>query len=269
MMGNMARKRLGEMLLDAGMISDTSLRTALAEQRRWGGSLGRTLIDLKMVSEEDLVGVLSRQLNMPVVDLDNLNIPQPVIELVPAEMCVQHSIVPFAQPMKFLDVAMVDPTNLGIIDELRIRTQLNVRSFLAGPKMIERAIAKYYRRGFGVFRGNNADGLEVEGSPATARSQSSASINVAQLDQAARRGADERTVGPHLDGVRPFPRVAARDTLAPVPTNERTAEIIALQNRVSELEALVARDENVLRKILGLLVEKGLATREEVLDRLK
>jgi type IV pilus assembly protein PilB len=255
MLCDMARKRLGEMLLDAGMISDTSLRTALAEQRRWGGSLGRTLIDLKMVSEEDLVGVLSRQLNMPVVDLDNMEIPQPVIELINGELCVQHSIVPFAQPMKFLDVAMVDPTNLGIIDELRIRTQLNVRSFLAGPKMIERAIAKYYRRGFGVFRGSNTDGLEVE---ASTRNQSSASIDVAQLDLAARP-----------DGVRPFPRVAARDTLAPVPTNERTAEIIALQNRVSELEALVARDENVLRKILGLLVEKGLATREEVLERLK
>ena len=51
--------------------------------------------------------------------------------------------------MKFLDVAMAEPTNLGIIDELRIRTQLNIRPYLAGPKMIERAIAKHYRRGFG------------------------------------------------------------------------------------------------------------------------
>ena len=111
----MARKRLGEMLLDAGILSEDSLRTALAEQRRWGGTLGRTLIDLKMIGEEELVGMLSRQLNMPSVDLDAMEVPQPVIELVSAELCLQHSLVPFAQPMKFLDVAMVDPTNMGII----------------------------------------------------------------------------------------------------------------------------------------------------------
>lgn len=255
----MARKRLGEMLLDAGMLTEDSLRTALAEQRRWGGTLGRTLIDLKMIGEEELVGVLSRQLNMPSVDLDSMEVPQPVVELVSAELCLQHSLMPFAQPMKFLDVAMVDPTNMGIIDELRIRTQLNVRSFLAGPKMIERAIAKYYRRGFGVFRGNNPDGLAVDSQP---RHPGQPGPGVATHSQAA-------PAAPTTSGVRPFPRVSARDTLAPVPTNERTAEITALQNRVSELEVLVARDEDVLRKILGLLVEKGLATREEVLERLR
>ncbi len=257
----MARKRLGEMLLDAGILSEDSLRTALAEQRRWGGTLGRTLIDLKMIGEEELVGMLSRQLNMPSVDLDAMEVPQPVIELVSAELCLQHSLVPFAQPMKFLDVAMVDPTNMGIIDELRIRTQLNVRSFLAGPKMIERAIAKYYRRGFGVFRENNSTGLAVDTRPLPSSQPGLGGSHLAN-DQAA----VEATAG---GGVRPFPRVSARDTLAPVPTNERTAEITALQNRVSELEVLVARDEDVLRKILGLLVEKGVATREEVLERLK
>ena len=256
----MARKRLGELLLDAGMLTEDALRTALAEQRRWGGTLGRTLIDLKMIGEDELVGVLSRQLNMPSVDLDNMEVAQPVVELVSAELCLQHSLMPFGQPMKFLDVAMVDPTNLGIIDELRIRTQLNVRSFLAGPKMIERAIAKYYRRGFGVFRGNNGDGLAVDNQP---RNPGQPGPGVATHSQAA--PAAPATSG----GVRPFPRVSARDTLAPVPTNERTAEITALQNRVSELEVLVARDEDVLQKILGLLVEKGLATREEVLERLR
>ncbi|MBP9089217.1 MAG: hypothetical protein KBG15_24055 [Kofleriaceae bacterium] len=255
----MARKRLGEMLLDAGMLSEDALRIALAEQRRWGGTLGRTLIDLKMIGEAELVGVLSRQLNMPSVDLDTIEVPQPVIELVSAELCLQHSLIPFAQPMKFLDVAMVDPTNMGIIDELRIRTQLNVRSFLAGPKMIERAIAKYYRRGFGVFRGHSSDGLAVDNQPRNPGQPVPGQATQHQVPpEAAERG-----------GVRPFPRISARDTLAPVPTSERTAEITALQNRVSELEVLVARDEDVLRKILGLLVEKGLATREEVLERLR
>ena len=113
---------------------------ALAEQRRWGGTLGRTLVEMKLISEAELVRVLSQQLEPAERSISTtLEIPPTVLELVPGELAEQHSIVPFAQPMKFLDVAMAEPTNLGVIDELRIRTQLNIRPYLAGPKMIERA----------------------------------------------------------------------------------------------------------------------------------
>src|SRR5690242_11774580 len=107
----MPRKKLGEMLIEAGILDETGLRTALAEQRRWGGTLGRTLVDLKLVSEPELVRVLSVQLACQTVDLDRTHIPPHVIELVPGELAQQWNLIPFAQPMKFLDVAMADPTN--------------------------------------------------------------------------------------------------------------------------------------------------------------
>jgi len=128
----MPRKKLGEMLVEAGVLSDQGLRRALNEQKRWGRTLGHTLVDMKLVSEAELVGVLSVQLNLPTVDLDAVDIHPTVLELVPGELAEQFNIMPFAQPMKFLDVAMLDPTNLGIVDELRIRTQLNIRPYLAG-----------------------------------------------------------------------------------------------------------------------------------------
>ena len=81
----MARKKLGEMLLEAGVIDQTGLRAALVEQRRWGGHLGRVLIDMKLVSEEQLVGVLSRQLGIGTVEVDKLQIPQAVIDLLHRE----------------------------------------------------------------------------------------------------------------------------------------------------------------------------------------
>ncbi len=143
----MARKRLGEILVQAGVLDEARLRAALAEQRRWGGPLGRILIDMGGISEEAMVSALSQQLNFPTVNLDNRQIAMDVLDLVPAELAEQHSVVPFGVQGKFLDVAMADPTNLGIVDELRIRTRLNVRPYLAGPKMIERAVAKYYGRG--------------------------------------------------------------------------------------------------------------------------
>ena len=98
------------------------------------------LVEMKLVNETELVRALSRQLNLPTIDLDSFEIPRAVLDHVSGDLAQQLNLVPFAQPMKFLDVAMADPTNLGVIDELRIRTQLNIRPYLAGPKMIERAI---------------------------------------------------------------------------------------------------------------------------------
>ena len=145
----MGRKKLGEMLVEAGVLSESSLRAALNEQRRWGGTLGRQLVEMKLISESELVRVLSLQLNLPTIDLDKVQIPQAVLDLVPVDVAEDNNVLPFAQPMKFLDVAMVDPTNLGVLDELRIRTQLNIRPYLAGPRMIERALGKFYGRAFG------------------------------------------------------------------------------------------------------------------------
>src|SRR5215470_11128253 len=122
----MARKRLGEILVEAGVLADAQLRAALAEQRRWGGPLGRILVDMKLISEEAMVAALSHQLNFPSVNLDQVKVDRSVLELAPGELAEQMGVIPFAQQGKFLDVAMADPTNLGIIDELRIRTRLNV-----------------------------------------------------------------------------------------------------------------------------------------------
>jgi len=207
----MARKKIGEILIEEGVLDETRLRAALIEQQRWGGPLGRLLVDMKLIDERTLVDAMSRQLHIPQVDLDATEIPRAVTDLVPGDLAEQHSVMPFAQPMKFLDLAMADPTNLGIVDELQIRTRLNVRPHLAGPKAIERAIARYYGRGIAV------GGM-------------------------ARR---------------------------PIDLEPANAEVMALQKRVSQLEALVQRDEAVLRKVLALLVEKGVATREEIVELLK
>jgi hypothetical protein len=253
----MARKKLGEMLVEAGVLSEQGLRSALNEQRRWGGTLGHKLVEMKLVSETDLVRVLSLQLSLPTVDLDHLHVSQAVLDLVPAEVASEHNLIPFAQQMKFLDVAMTDPTNLGILDELRIRTQLNIRPYLAGPRMVERALARFYGRGFAAAHRPEL-AIPIEG----------ADVMDAPADPI------------YADGLRTRPRPRHAGALAPRATTAnveaattglgtRDAEIDALQNRISRLEALIARDEEVLRKLLALLVEKGVATREEILERIK
>ena len=234
----MTRRRLGEILHKAGVLEPSGLRAALAEQQKWGGQLGRILIDMKLINEEVLVKALSHQLNIPIVHLDHIEIPERLLGLVPGDLAEQLGIVPFKLEGKFLDVAMSDPTNLGIIDELRIRTRLTVRPHISGPKEIERALAKHYGRGAGLVQ-----------------------------QQAAMHGRGEFSAPEELELQKG--RMIDAEAIAASNTDTRTAEIRALQQRISTLEALVARDEDVLRKVLGLLVEKGLATREEIYERIK
>lgn len=266
----MARKKIGEMLIEAGVLTESGLRSALNEQKRWGGTLGRTVVEMKLVNETELVRVLAQQLNLPTVDLESKDIPLPVLDLIPVEVAQQHSIVPFAQQMKFLDVAMSDPTNIGIIDELTIRTKLNIRPFLAGPKMIERAIGKFYGKGFAGTTHRPELALPIDSGDLV-------------LDGPGGRAAPELVVE-QREGIRPYPRAGGTTNAPPVarpagegrstgttrapPMSLRDAEVYALQDRLSALEALVARDEEVLRKLLALLVEKQVATREEILERI-
>lgn len=276
----MARKKLGEMLVEAGALTEQSLRMALSEQRRWGGTLGRILIDMKVLSEAELVGTLGKQLGLPTIDLDTTEIHPTVLELIPGEVAEQHNVVPFAQPMKFLDVAMAEPTNLGVIDELRIRTQLNIRPYLAGPKMLERALAKHYRRGFGRQLNRRDDDIPLEShgdlvSPSLVDSGRSRP-DTAEIDAARRREGLRSTPRPtrpsglDMHNVPPAGAPSAHDGPPSISTRpSRDAEIDALQDRISTLEGLVERDEEVLRKLLALLVEKGVATREEILERIR
>ncbi len=259
----MARKRLGEILVDAGVLDESRLRSALVEQRRWGGHLGRILIDMKLISEDVLVQALSQQLNFPAINLDTRDISSATLDLVAGELAEQHSLIPFNVEGKFLDVAMTDPTNLGIVDELRIRTQLNVRAYLAGPKMIERALAKWYGRG---VSGNPLVGgaIDVPYDPAV-----SATVGENVVDFGGSSGRGTVSIGTADQMSAAQRRAHAISLASDEPEQNATAAIVNLQERIAALEALVQRDEDVIRKLMGLLVQKGVATREEILNSIK
>jgi Type II secretion system (T2SS), protein E, N-terminal domain len=250
----LARKKLGEILIQAGVLDELKLRAALGEQQRWGGPLGKILIDMKFISEDALVQALSHQLNFPAVRLEGREIPQRALDLVPIELCVQHTLIPIGIDGKFLDVAMADPTNLSIIDDLRIKTRLNVRAYLAGPRTIENAIQQYYR-GIG--------GLALETlEPSPFLPAQSQMIDFEQ--KYAMHPAHEPLLGAGPDPV-------STPVLQMPPAREPvgSGEIAQLKARIEQLEALLARDEDVLRKLLAILIQKGICTRQEILEHIK
>lgn len=235
------RKKLGAMLIDAGLLSEQALRVALKEQQRYGGSLGRTLVELKLIGEADLVGVLAQQLKVGTIDLDALEIPQSVLAHVTADFADLYGVIPFSQPMKFLDIAMIDPTNTTVIDELRTRTKLNIRPALAGPKMIERAIGKYYGRGFSRYYGDIP--LALEDGPVLEVEKSD---NEPKLDDLLVE--DTR---PKIPAPKP----------PPIPKTGSSAETAVLERRIVELEARVAKQDALIAKLVTALVDHGMAER--------
>jgi hypothetical protein len=263
------------MLVDARLLSEQQLRVALKEQQRWGGSLGRTVVEMKLVGEPDLVRVLADQLKVAVIDLDAIEIPQSVLAWVTADMADLHAIVPYAQPMKFLDIAMADPTNLTVLDELRTRTKLNIRPALAGPKMIERAIGKYYGRGFSRFYGDIPLALDNEG-PALEVEKSD---NEPMLDDLLVEDGDpgvklKKSVAPAPRMLPPTPPMSTPPSPPPAPPSSPArppvpraagSETAGLERRIADLEARVAKQDAIITKLVSALVEHGLGDRADLL----
>jgi type IV pilus assembly protein PilB len=142
------KKKLGEILLEAGVIDKFQLKSALAEQNKWGGRLGNHLVQMGILTEELLVKALSKQLKIPYLDLSQMTIGKETLDLVPQELAEKFHLVPVAVKKiankKTLIVAMSDPTNLDAIDELQFRTGHIIKPAVDGDTAIEMAIRRYY-----------------------------------------------------------------------------------------------------------------------------
>jgi hypothetical protein len=140
------RKRLGELLLDAGVIDAAQLQAALGHQRQWGARLGQALVDLKLVAEADIVQALSRKYGYEVARLEALQpyALQQALRLVPREFAVRNNVLPMGADTGSITVAMSDPTNLSVVDELRFRTGRRVRICVGGDREIAGAVRQHY-----------------------------------------------------------------------------------------------------------------------------
>ena len=142
-----ARKRVGELLVEAGVIDGDQLQAVLAHQHKWGGRVGQCVVALGFASEAQVVRALASRLDCAVADLSALQ-PGPALaaalDLVPAEVALRHKLLPMALDGACLTVAMADPTNVVAVDELSFRVGRRVRVTIAGETEIARAVRRLY-----------------------------------------------------------------------------------------------------------------------------
>jgi type IV pilus assembly protein PilB len=136
--------KLGEILVRENLLSPQQLREALDYQREHGGRLGYNLVKLGLVSDDMITAVLSRQYGVPSVNLELFDIEDTVIRLIPQDVAQKYSVLPLSRVGATLTLAMVDPTNVFAMDDIKFMTGLNIEPVVVSEASVHEAIAKYY-----------------------------------------------------------------------------------------------------------------------------
>lgn len=144
---NRKKLRLGDVLVNSGVITAEQLQKGLELQKGSGRKLGETLVDEGITTEENIAKALSSQLGYEMVDLQDVSIDEEILNLVPPNILKKHKMIPFEYSrtgMNVLRVAMSDPMNMAAMDDINIITNLQVEPVVATPRDVMLALDRYY-----------------------------------------------------------------------------------------------------------------------------
>ena len=138
--------RIGDLLVGEDLISQDQLEQALIEQRSSGARLGYVLVKLGFVLEIEITKMLARQYHVPAVDLSRFEVDEKIIKLVPSDVALKHTVLPLKRDGRSLTVAMAEPGNMQIVDDLKFITRCDIVPVIAGEYTLRTAIEKYYEQ---------------------------------------------------------------------------------------------------------------------------
>lgn len=285
----MARLRLGEVLVQAGLIDEMQVNAALAHQRQWGGQLGTVLVEQGYVDELPLYDALAAHLGVRRVSLPSLPISPQVATALPAQLCQDKMLIPVGVDDRTLVIATDTPQDVQILDDIAFRTGLKVRYVVAPPREIEWAIRKYH---FGETAecpppATRAVQMEVEefkivdmaghtvqrsiddlrreheakfGAGSAAALSPGYATNAPPPAPASTAAAPGRSVF-SAPAAPPPPPVAAPP---PAASPGHAAQLAALEKQVAELRTTMDKQAAILRAIVSLCGQKGLISYDEL-----
>ncbi len=226
------KKRLGQMLVDEGLIDDTQLQSALAYQRQWGGRLGSIFLKKGFVSEKDMSVLLEKQLGQKCISIESYGNPShDVLDMVRLDIAKKYTIFPVKFEKNSLLLAISDPTDLKTLDDLRFLLGVRLKPLLALESDIQRAIGVYY------------EGLDVGHAH---------SVNKEKM-------AEMITSSMHTDSKHKDPD---RKTGQPEPVSEKTQQKTGAQQKERSQKLII-------ESVIDLLISKGVFTKEELLNNIK
>lgn len=140
----MIAEKLGKLLVGAHLMTDEQLEKALLVQKKDGGRLGSIIVKLGFLNEEHLLRFLSQRYSIPAIDLNKCEIDPAIIKLVPQEVVQKHQVIPVKRSGSTLSLAMVDPTDVLAVDDIKFMTGYDVEPMVASEASIITAINRFY-----------------------------------------------------------------------------------------------------------------------------
>ena len=127
-----------------GVITSEQLTKAMDAQKKEGGKLGSSLIKLGYIEEKKLVECLSKQYGIPLIDLEDIEADAELLKFIPEDVAQKYQLVPVKRSGAILSVAMVDPTNIFAIDDLKFLTGYNIQPFVVSESALKATIDRFY-----------------------------------------------------------------------------------------------------------------------------
>ncbi len=236
------KKRLGEMLIEAGIIDNLQLNAALGQQKQWGGKLGAKLVEMGFVDERTIASVLEKQLGQRCIPLENIDIPQKALNAVKVDIAKKYCIMPLDLDKNTLSVAISDPTDMKTLDDIRFMLGVRIKPYLALESEIKTAIAQHYEGAAPLGKTHKAS---VEKTPETMQPLTTG-FAVQPVEQATEELQIEHNM-----------------MFNPEELSEKSVEI---EKPVEKKDTF---SQALTEAIIALLIEKGIITKEELAKKIK
>ena len=238
-------KRLGEILVTAGIIDDEKLKLALAEAALWGHRVGEVLMARGDCAEEQILDALAQQLEVDIAPLaTTVMIPRRILDLVTAEFARERQILPlfFDGDAGVLEVAMADPADQETLDELRFKTGHTTRPLVAMASEVAEALDRFYGR------------AEGSATPAPSAAPTGGPVQV--------------SVG-HAGAPSVPPTEAPAPPTAPAAPEDLAAEVDRLRGQLARVYEILREASAAHQVMLSMLADRGLLNREQYLRRVQ
>lgn len=138
------KRRLGNILVNAGKITSFQLQEALKAQKSLGKKLGEILVDSNIITEDEIIEAIEQQTGIKKIDLNTIEFNRKAISLIPENLCKKYTLIPFGFENNRIKVTLADPLNIFAIDDVAISTGFEIESFISRKADINKYIGIYY-----------------------------------------------------------------------------------------------------------------------------
>ena len=254
-----SRKKLGEILIETGLLKEDQLGQALAAHKKSGMRLGQYLIQQGMVQESQLIDVLSRQLNIDKYSPDKYPTDPDLVGLIPLDICQKNKVIPLKKKINLLTVAMCDPMDINALDAVEFITNMEVEPVVCSEREMNQLVRLTYGMQAGFMEEiEKLDDIEINVEPESANHFGMEDIQVSSLQdqaaeppivrlvnsiitQAVREGASDIHISPESHAVQLRFRIDGKLHEVPSPPKSTILPIISRIKILSNMDIAISR----------------------------